>query len=335
MISMPASNHAGRAFWSLVALVVLTGAGLVALLAWQMPLLVQSAWLACLDALSSVHASLPALGLALPVILLGVGVARGTWSLLVQLRETRRLVVQLTVQRIATPSDLAAMAAELRIAPCLVLVDDPAPYAFTEGLVRPRIWLSMGLVELLDPAELRAVLCHEQHHLRRRDPLRVLLARCLAQGLFFVPLAASLRDAYLLAKEIDADAVSGADEALAAALLKLLRSGSALPDGANLAAIGPVNATAARVQHLLAGSRDRPVAVGYRAPLWISVALVVALVGTAYVSTSQAAAPLAGGECDYYVPQQMLDETPRPLSSVSQNKLNPGAGFTPVNLPLR
>ncbi len=330
---MPASNHAGRAFWSLVGLVVVTGAGLVTLLAWQMPLLLQSAWLACLDALSFMQAFLPAL--ALPLVLLATGVARGTWSVLVQLRETRRLVDQLTWQRIAPPSSLAGMAAELGLERCLVLVDDPAPYTFTEGLARPRVWLSTGLVELLDPAELRAVLAHEQHHLRRHDPLRVLLSRSLAQGLFFLPLAASLRDDYLLGKEIDADAASGADESLAAALLKLLRTGSSLPDGANLAAIGPVNATAARVQHLLSGRRGRPPGIRYRAPIWISAALVLTLLGTAYASTSRAAAPLAGGECGYDPPQQMLEEVPQPLTPVSQDEISPDAGFTPVILPLR
>lgn len=324
---MPARNHAGRAFWGLVALVGLTCVGLLALLTWQLPLFLHSAWLACLDALSSLQGVLPVIGLTLPMLLLVLGVARGLWSLLAQLRQTRRLVAQLSPQRIAMDPSLVAMAAELSLNQALELVDDPAPYTFTQGLFRPRVWLSTGLVDLLDQAELQAVLRHERHHLHRRDPLRVLLSRSLAHSLFFVPLASTLRDAYLLDKEIDADAASGADESLAAALLKLLRSGNLLPDVASLAAIGPVNATAARVQRLLAAKEEPSTGIRYRMPLWISVVVVIALLGTAYVSTSRAAGSLAGGECGY-VPDTA------PLTPAVQFEIGLEHGFTPVSLTL-
>jgi beta-lactamase regulating signal transducer with metallopeptidase domain len=326
---MPARNRAGRAFWGLVALAGLTGAGLLALLAWRLPLVFHSAWLACLDALSSLREPLPAIGLALPMLLLALGVARGTGSLLVQLRQTRRLVAQLTPQRVAMGPDLATLAAELGLDQSLELVDDPAPYTFTQGLARPRVWLSTALVDLLEPAELQAVLRHERHHLRQRDPLRVLLSRSLAHSLFFVPLAGTLRDAYLLDKEMDADAASGADEPLAGALLKLLRSGSPLPAAASLAAIGPVNATAARVQRLLAGQGEASSGIRYRVPLWISAALVLALLGTVYVSTSRAAAPPVGGECGYVPSHEM------PVTPVLQPEISSELGFTPVSLTLR
>jgi beta-lactamase regulating signal transducer with metallopeptidase domain len=299
------------------------------LLAWQLPVFWHSAWLACLHALSSLRETLPIIGLALPALLLALGMARGTWSLLVQLRQTRRLVAQLIAQRVAMGPDLALMAAELNLDQSLELVHDPLPYTFTQGLARPRVWLSTGLVDLLEPAELQAVLRHERHHLHHRDPLRVLLSRSLAHGLFFVPLASTLRDAYLLDKEIDADAASGADESLAGALLKLLRRGSPLPDAASLAAIGPVNATAARVEHLLARKGEPSTSVRYRVPLWISAALVVALLATVYVSTSRAAAPLTGGECGYVPPAEM------PLTPVLQSEFSSELGFTPVSLTRR
>lgn len=325
---MPAHNRAGRAFWGLVTLAGLIGAGLIVLLAWQLPLFLHSAWLACLDALSSLREVFPVIGLALPCLLLALGVARGTWSLLSQLQHTRRLVAQLTPQRIAIDPGLAAMARELGLHQSLELVQDPAPYTFTQGLARPRVWLSTGLVDLLEPAELMAVLRHERHHLHHNDPLRVLLSRSLAHVLFFVPLAGTLRDAYLLDKEIDADAASGAAESLAGALLKLLRSGSSLPDAASMAAIGPVNATAARVQHLLAGKGEPSTGIRYRVPLWISVVLVAALLGTVYVSTSRASAPLAGGECGYVPPEV-------PLTPVLQSEISPELGFAVVSYTLR
>jgi Zn-dependent protease with chaperone function len=66
--------------------------------------------------------------------------------------------------------------------------DDDQPHAFCIGLLRPRVYVSRATLEFLDDDELEAVLAHEVHHARRRDPLRLLAARALADGLFFLPL---------------------------------------------------------------------------------------------------------------------------------------------------
>ena len=57
----------------------------------------------------------------------------------------------------------------------VVLVCDPRPLVFCAGLLRPRIYLSDGARRRLEPRALRAVLAHEAHHARRRDPLRLLV----------------------------------------------------------------------------------------------------------------------------------------------------------------
>lgn len=44
--------------------------------------------------------------------------------------------------------------------------------AFVLGSFRPQIYVSDALVAVLDRAQLHAVLLHEEHHRRRRDPLR-------------------------------------------------------------------------------------------------------------------------------------------------------------------
>ena len=49
--------------------------------------------------------------------------------------------------------------------------------AIATGLFRPRIELSTELRASLDPGELRAVMAHEQAHVRHRDPLRIWLAQ--------------------------------------------------------------------------------------------------------------------------------------------------------------
>src|SRR5215469_10916022 len=61
-------------------------------------------------------------------------------------------------------------------------------FAVTHGLLRPRVLLSTGLVQAPDQEELSAVLVHEQHHLLRRDPLRLLAARLLAGYGWYMPL---------------------------------------------------------------------------------------------------------------------------------------------------
>ena len=57
------------------------------------------------------------------------------------------------------------------------VVNDSSPEAFCAGFLRPRVYVSRGAVELLTPDELRAVLQHEHHHWRMRDPLRLASAR--------------------------------------------------------------------------------------------------------------------------------------------------------------
>jgi hypothetical protein len=58
------------------------------------------------------------------------------------------------------------------------VIDDERPQAFCAGLFRPQVYVSSGAVALLD---------HEAHHARCRDPLRLAVGRVLAGGLFFVP----------------------------------------------------------------------------------------------------------------------------------------------------
>ena len=53
--------------------------------------------------------------------------------------------------------------------------------ALTAGLIRPRIYLSKRLLNALSPAELAAVVAHEQAHRRRRDAVRQLVAEVLGR----------------------------------------------------------------------------------------------------------------------------------------------------------
>ncbi len=104
-----------------------------------------------------------------------------------------------------------------------VIVDD-APQAFCAGLVRPRVYLSTGALERLDPPALAAVIAHERHHARRRDPLRLACGRVLAAALFFMPKHRGLVQRQHALAEISADeaavlAADGDRSGLASAML--------------------------------------------------------------------------------------------------------------------
>jgi Zn-dependent protease with chaperone function len=108
--------------------------------------------------------------------------------------------------------------------PDVTVIADRRPQAFCAGYLRPSVYISRGTLELLTEPELDAVLAHEHHHSRARDPLRFACARILSQALFFVPALRSLcnRDADLAEVSADRAAVeaSGGRKApLAAALL--------------------------------------------------------------------------------------------------------------------
>jgi len=119
-----------------------------------------------------------------------------------------------------------------------------APQAFCAGLLRPRVYLSTGALAQLSREELDAVLAHEAHHARLRDPLRVLLARVLGDALFFLPGVRQLGNRYGALAEMAADQASvraaGDRAPLASALLAF--------ESADPAVVG---IAAERVDHLL------------------------------------------------------------------------------------
>lgn len=128
---------------------------------------------------------------------------------------------------------------------------DARPLAFCAGLLRPRVYVSTGAVDSLGADELRAVLAHEEHHARARDPLRVFCARVLADALFFIPALRRLADRYVALAELSADAAAvranaGDRKPLASALL-------VFGETANPAV---VNIAPERVDHLM-GRRTR------------------------------------------------------------------------------
>jgi hypothetical protein len=130
---------------------------------------------------------LPLAGLALLSLTLG---AR---SLVRQLRGKRRFLARLQVVR-------AADVAGARV----TFFESVRPQAFCAGFLRPRIYLSTAAA-VLPREHLEAIVAHERHHRRRRDPLRLLIARTLSEALFFMPALRRLTERYGALAELAAD----------------------------------------------------------------------------------------------------------------------------------
>ena len=146
---------------------------------------------------------LPALPIGVVVV---ASVGLGCYECVRQLLRPHRL--QRSLRSLGEPpAGLVDRVAHLGLRAVQVVSTDEV-LCFCIGLLRPRIVVSTGLVELLDQAELDAVLAHEASHQRRRDPLRLMVANVAIRGLFFVPALPDLARAARVTTEVEADAAA-------------------------------------------------------------------------------------------------------------------------------
>jgi len=108
----------------------------------------------------------------------------------------------------------------------IVLIDDSSlKTAFTHGFLRPRIYISKGLIQGLERSELKGVFLHELHHKRRRDPLRFFLTAIAMDIFFFIPAFKYIERRIRLKRECAADSAGAASMkepvSFAGALLKV------------------------------------------------------------------------------------------------------------------
>lgn len=215
-----------------------------------------------------------------------------------RVRDTLRATELLQRRERPLPLKLRRALAGLDMTASVLYVADRQPLAFCAGLLRPRVVVSTGLVATLGLRELRAVLLHERHHLRRRDPLRMLVLQFIGETLFYLPLFEDLRGRCGVAAELAADQAALAEVgllSLAGALLKLARPAGTF----RLAgAVAPFGSTGARIGLLTGRGAELPRL--RRSRLLFSVALAGALLlGTA--TTALALAP-GNGTCCGQVP---------------------------------
>lgn len=193
--------------------------------------------------------------------------ARAAWR---QVQATRRMTRSLPV------------IGRLAEHPTVLIIDADAPVAFCAGWLRPRVYVSTGVLDRLSACELQAVLAHEGQHGALRDPLRLAVGRVLCQALFFLPAIGALHADYADAAELTADAAAlvaldGAGASLASAMLTLGGTGDD----------GQVSISPRRVDALL----GQP--VGWHRPrLLLSTALATLAVLVALVWRASAGASI-------------------------------------------
>jgi Zn-dependent protease with chaperone function len=135
---------------------------------------------------------------------------------------------------------------ERRAGHAVSVVPSTRAAAFCAGLIRPRIYLTSGLVDTLERDEITAVVRHEAAHAEAYVPLKALVARLFARTFFWLPALRDLESSYLLTAELAADEAAiraTSTQAVAAALTRVL--------DASAPAIGFANLADARIDKLL------------------------------------------------------------------------------------
>lgn len=274
--------RADRAFAILLALALASSAILIALLFTLVPRVEHLIARGAEDTADVVA--------ALVLVLATCGIALGFTTLLRQLLATAGLIRSLVSRKVAVPQRVRAAAIGLALDGRIDIVADDRPFSFCYWFAVPRICLSSALVDRLDRDELRAVLLHERYHLRQRDPLRVIVARYFAAGLYVVPVVDELLGYYALQKEIAADQEAVATDGpspLASALYKLLPDADDVSLGL-LVPVSSLSVTEARIEQLVAGRQAAvavsPVSVLLSFGALLAAGVLVAIQGGASVA---------------------------------------------------
>jgi len=143
------------------------------------------------------------------------------------LRAERRLAGQVR--------ELTALGHPDGAAPRLVRIPTQRPVCLTAGILRPRVLVSQGFARALPPCELEAAVAHEDAHVRRRDPLALLLlslAGLAAPPSFVRAVLAVYRPAVEEAADAEAAREAGNAATLASALVSVARLSLRAPAGA-------------------------------------------------------------------------------------------------------
>lgn len=162
--------------------------------------------------------------------------SRHYWPAIVLLTVTAALIASLTNLLIRASRRERALIAAFRghgiqwqhhqqLPQPIGIVNQTTPFAVTVGFLRPRIYLSRGLLRRLTKSEVAAVISHEAAHAEHGHPLLGAITQAIATTLRFFPWLQTWADAARAEQEIMADAQASDDyrlvQPLASALVKI------------------------------------------------------------------------------------------------------------------
>lgn len=168
------------------------------------------------------------------------------------------------------------------------LIDIDVPFAAQIGFWRSRLFVSTGLLNILDTPHLEAVLCHERAHEHYRDTFWFFWLGCCRQIMPWLPNTQALWEELLLLRELRADlwAAQYADSLLLAESLVVMVQSSVSPKFASeftpeftfTAAFGEeqgdrVSRLEERINFLLTTPEPLP-KFSWRSFLWLGFALI-------------------------------------------------------------
>lgn len=163
------------------------------------------------------------------VVMFFIGIGLAARKTILMLSWNYRFIRPITPLSFETHPNLKNILPTLNLYGQLVLLDnDKLRCAFTLGLWKPKIYVSSGICSYLSRKELIAVIFHETHHKKSKDPLRLFVVQILYALNFFIPINNYLINLYSAASEKAADdsAINFSREPLelVSALVKLSKS---------------------------------------------------------------------------------------------------------------
>lgn len=186
------------------------------------------------------HGPIPTAFGVLQIVALGGAVLLGA-HLLLNLAST---AVRTERSRRRHRSAVELLSAPLPEQPRTRVLDHPTPIAYCVPGVHTVTVLSGGLIELLEPAELDAVIAHERTHLRQFHHLVLLAFRAWHSALPWFPIANRAENAVGLLVEMlaDDDAAKESDATTLARAIALVGSAQPSPSGELVAASSTASA---------------------------------------------------------------------------------------------
>jgi beta-lactamase regulating signal transducer with metallopeptidase domain len=134
---------------------------------------------------------------------------------------------QLLSQSIVKHHTLSETFTSLQLTDKVVVLREDKPFAYCFGVRTPKIYITTGLIALVNKKELEVILRHERYHLEHRDNLILLFATLLTSLFPFFPILKDFIRIYKTDRELLADeaAILGRNDksSLSSVLKKLLQ----------------------------------------------------------------------------------------------------------------